>query len=209
RVTNREEKRFRDLVLHSRERGEPDAGLAASILADEIIAGRLDLPNWTEKHDQWVTRLNCLAGWMPELEMPTIGDEEKRLLIEQMCLGAIAARQLRDITPDGALNAWLSRSQRELLDRYAPERVKIANGKMVRVEYRDKALPQISVILQQLYDTNENPRIAGGKVVVSVNILAPNQRPVQTTGDLGSFWKSSYQAVRTELRGRYPRHEWR
>ena len=209
RVTNREEKRFRDLVLHSRERGEPDAGLAASILADEIIAGRLDLPNWTERHDQWITRLNCLAEWMPELEMPSIGDEEKRLLIEQMCLGATAARQLREITPDGALNAWLSHSQRDLLERYAPERVKLANGKMVRVEYRDKALPQISVILQQLYDTNENPRIAGGKVVVSVNILAPNQRPVQTTGDLGSFWKTSYQAVKTQLRGRYPRHEWR
>jgi ATP-dependent helicase HrpB len=209
RVTNREEKRFRDLALHSRERGEPDAGLAASILADEIIAGRLEMPNWTERHDQWITRLNCLAEWMPELEMPSIGDEEKRLLIEQMCLGATAARQLREITPDGALNAWLSHSQRELLERYAPERVKLANGKMAKVEYRDKATPQISVILQQLYDTNENPRIAGGKVVVSVNILAPSQRPVQTTGDLGSFWKTSYQAVKTQLKGRYPRHEWR
>lgn len=209
RVTNREEKRFRDLALHSRERGEPDAGLAASILADEIIAGRLEMPNWTERHDQWITRLNSLATWMPELEMPSIGDEEKRLLIEQMCLGATAARQLREITPDGALNAWLSHSQRELLDRYAPERVKLANGKMVRVEYRDKATPQISVILQQLYDTNENPRIAGGKVVVSVNILAPSQRPVQTTGDLANFWKTSYQAVKTQLKGRYPRHEWR
>ena len=209
RVANREETRFRDLVLHSRERGEPDAGLAASILADEIVAGRLEIPNWNERHDQWITRLNCLAKWMPELEMPSIGEEERRLLIEQMCLGATAARQLREITPDGALNAWLSPSQRDLLECYAPERVKLANGKPVRVEYRDNAPPQVSVILQQLYDTNENPRIAGGKVVVLVNVLAPNQRPVQTTGDLGAFWKTSYQAVKTQLKGRYPRHEWR
>ncbi len=209
RVTNREETRFRDLVFHSRERGEPDAGLAATILAEEITAGRLELPGWTERHDQWIIRLNSLAAWMPELELPVIGEEEKKLLIEQMCLGVTAARQLRDLTPDAALNSWLSHPQREMLERYAPERVKLANGKTARVEYREKAAPQISVILQQLYDTNENPRIAGGKVIVAVNILAPSQRPVQTTGDLANFWKTSYQAVKTQLRGRYPRHEWR
>lgn len=209
RVMNLEETRFRDLVLRCRERGEPDAGLAATLLAEEIVAGRVELPNWTERHDQWITRLNCLAEWMPELEMPSIGDEDRKLLIEQMCYGAVAVRQLRERTPDGALNAWLSAAQRDLLDRFAPERVKLANGKMVRVEYRKGAPPQISVVLQQLYDTNENPRVAGGKVSVSVEILAPNQRPVQTTGDLGNFWKTSYAAVRTQLKGRYPRHEWR
>jgi ATP-dependent helicase HrpB len=209
RVMNLEETRFRDLVLRCRERGEPDAGLAATLLAEEIVSGRIELPNWTERHEQWITRLNCLAEWMPELEMPSIGDDDRKLLIEQMCYGAIAVRQLRERTPDGALNAWLSAAQRELLDRFAPERVKLANGKMARVEYRKGAPPQISVILQQLYDTNENPRVAGGKVSVSVEILAPNQRPVQTTGDLGSFWKTSYAAVRTQLKGRYPRHEWR
>lgn len=209
RVMNLEETRFRDLVLRCKERGEPDAGLAAALLAEEIVAGRIELPNWSDRHEQWITRLNCLTEWMPELELQAIGEEDRRLLIEQMCYGAVAVRQLKERTPDGALNSWLSAPQRELLDRYAPERVKIANGKMVRVEYRKGAVPQISVILQQLYDTNENPRVAGGKISVSVEILAPNQRPVQTTGDLGNFWKTSYAAVKTQLKGRYPRHEWR
>ena len=209
RVMNREELRFRDLVLQSREKGEPNPGLAATLLAEEIIAGRLELPTWTERTEQWIARLNCLAEWMPELEMPSIGDEDRKLIIEQICLGATAYRQIKERTPDGALNAWLSAAQRDLLDRFAPERVMLANGKMVRVEYRKNAPPQISVILQQLYDTDENPRIAGGKISVSVEILAPNQRPVQVTGDLGSFWKNSYTAVRTQLKGRYPRHEWR
>ncbi len=209
RVMNREELRFRDLVLQSREKGEPNAGLAATLLAEEIVAGRLELPAWTERTEQWIARLNCLAEWMPELDMPSIGDEDRKLIIEQICLGATAYRQIKERTPDAALNAWLSAAQRDLLDRFAPERVKLANGKMVRVEYRKNAPPQISVILQQLYDTDENPRIAGGKISVSVEILAPNQRPVQVTGDLGSFWKNSYTAVRTQLKGRYPRHEWR
>jgi len=209
RVMNREETRFRDHVLQSREKGEPNAGLAASLLAEEIVAGRLDLPQWTDRTEQWITRLNCLAEWMAELEMPSIGDDDRRLLIEQVCLGATAYRQIKDRTPDAALNSWLSHSQREMLDRYAPERVKLANGKMVRVEYHKNASPKVSVILQQLYDTNENPRIAGGKISVAVEILAPNQRPVQVTADLGNFWKTSYAAVKTQLKGRYPRHEWR
>ena len=209
RVMNREELRFRDLVLQSREKGEPNAGLAATLLAEEIVAGRLELPAWTERTEQWIARLNCLSEWMPELDMPSIGDEDRKLIIEQICLGATAYRQIKERTPDGALTAWLSVAQLDLLNRFAPERVKLANGKMVRVEYRKNAPPQISVILQQLYDTDENPRIAGGKISVSVEILAPNQRPVQVTGDLGSFWKNSYTAVRTQLKGRYPRHEWR
>lgn len=209
RVMNVEQTRFRDLVLRSRERGEPDEGIAASFLAEEIVAGRLTLPNWNEKTEQWITRLNCLVEWMPELELPKIGDEDRRLLIEQICLGATAYRQIKDRTPDSALHAWLSDYQRDLLEKYAPERVKLANGRMPRVEYRKNAPPQISVILQQLYDTNENPRVAGGKVSVSVEILAPNQRPVQVTADLGNFWKTSYASVRTQLRGRYPKHEWR
>jgi ATP-dependent helicase HrpB len=209
RVTNREETRFRDLVLQSRERGEPDPGYAASILADEILAKRIDLPTWTEKHEQWITRLNNLAQWMPELELPAIGEEDRRLLIEQMCFGCTAVRQLKERTPDAALRSWLSASQRDLLERYAPEQLKLANGRSVHVEYRDNAPPQISIILQHLYDTNETPRVAGGKVPVTVNILAPNRRPAQTTNDLASFWKNSYQLVKTQLKGRYPKHEWR
>ena len=209
RVMNVEQTRFRDLVLRSRERGEPDEGVAATLLAEEIVAGRLELPNWNEKTEQWITRLNCLADWMPELELPKIADEDRRLLIEQTCLGATAWRQIKDRTPDAALHAWLSEYQRDLLEKYAPERVKLANGRTPRVEYRKNAPPQISVILQQLYDTNDNPRIAGGKVPVSVEILAPSQRPVQVTADIGNFWKTSYAAVKTQLRGRYPKHEWR
>ncbi|MEI6535872.1 MAG: ATP-dependent helicase C-terminal domain-containing protein, partial [Verrucomicrobiaceae bacterium] len=209
RVMNREETRFRTLVLHSRERGEPDLDQAAELLADEVVAGRLQLPNWNERTEQWITRLACLAEWMPELEMPVIGDEDRRLLITQMCHGATAYRQIKDRTPDAALNSWLSSQQRDMLDKYAPERVKLSNGKTPRVEYRKNSPPQISVILQQLYDMNENPRIAGGKVSVLVEILAPNQRPVQVTADIGNFWKTSYAAVKTQLRGRYPRHEWR
>ncbi|MCA1963901.1 MAG: ATP-dependent RNA helicase [Prosthecobacter sp.] len=209
RVVNLEEVRFRSLVLSSRERGEPDASLAASLLADEVMAGRLQLPLWNEKVEQWITRVNCLSRWMPELEIPPITEDDRRLLIEQLCEGCTTYRQLKDRDIFPALYQWLSHAQRDLLERYAPERLPLKNGRSVRIEYDEKQPPSISVVLQQLYDVHENPKIAGGRITVIVHLLSPAQRPIQTTGDLGRFWKESYPAVKAQLRGRYPKHEWR
>ena len=91
----------------------------------------------------------------------------------------------------------------------APERLPLKNGRTARIEYDEKQAPSVSVVLQQLYDVNENPKVAGGRITVVVHLLSPAQRPIQTTGDLGRFWKESYPAVKAQLRGRYPKHEWR
>ncbi len=209
RVMNLEEVRFRNHVLSSREKGEPDENTAASLLADEVVAGRLQLVLWNEKVEQWITRVNCLSKWMPELEIPAITEQDRRIIIEQVCHGATAYRQLKDKDVFPALHQWLSHAQRDLLERYAPERLDLKNGKSARIVYDEKQPPSVSVVLQQMYDVNENPKVAAGRITVTVHLLSPAQRPIQTTGDIGRFWKESYPAVRTQLRGRYPRHEWR
>ena len=209
RVVNLEEVRFRSLVLSSRERGDPDGDMAASLLAEEVSAGRLQLPLWNEKVEQWITRVNCLSKWMPELEIPPITEDDRRLIIEQVCEGCTTYRQLKDKDVFPALHQWLSHAQRDLLERYAPERLPLKNGRTARIEYDEKQAPSVSVVLQQLYDVNENPKVAGGRITVVVHLLSPAQRPIQTTGDLGRFWKESYPAVKAQLRGRYPKHEWR
>jgi ATP-dependent helicase HrpB len=209
RVMNLEEVRFRSLVLSSREKGEPDEATAATLLADEVMAGRLQLTLWNERVEQWITRVNCLSKWMPDIEIPAIGEEDRRIIIEQVCHGATAYRQLKDKDVFPALHQWLSHAQRDLLERYAPERLNLKNGKTARIVYDEKQPPSVSVVLQQLYDVHENPKVAGGRITVTVHLLSPAQRPIQTTSDLGRFWRESYPAVRTQLRGRYPRHEWR
>ena len=209
RVVNVEEVRFRSLVLSSRERGEPEASVAASLLAEEVVAGRLQLPLWNEKVEQWITRVNCLSRWMPELEIPPITEDDRHLIIEQVCEGCTTYRQLKDKDIFPALHQWLSHAQRDLLERYAPERLALKNGRTARIEYDEKQAPSVSVVLQQLYDVNENPKVAAGRITVVVHLLSPAQRPIQTTGDLGRFWKEGYPAVKAQLRGRYPKHEWR
>lgn len=209
RVMSMEETRFRSLVLASKERGEPDETQAASLLAAEVIAGRLELPLWNEKVEQWITRVNCLAKWMPELEIPAISEEDRHLIIEQLCHGCTTYRQLKDREVFPALHAWLSHMQREMLEKYAPERYPLKNGRTARIEYSEKQPPAVSVVLQQMYDIHENPKVAAGRINVTVHLLSPAQRPIQTTADLGRFWKEGYPAVKAQLRGRYPKHEWR
>ncbi len=209
RVMNMEETRFRSLVLASKERGEPDETQAASLLAAEVIAGRLELPLWNDKVEQWITRVNCLSQWMPELEIPPIGEEDRHILIEQLCHGCTTYRTLKDREVFPALHQWLSHSQREMLEKYAPERYALKNGKTARIVYDEKQPPSVSAVLQHMYDVNENPKVAAGRISVTVHLLSPAQRPIQTTGDIGRFWREGYPAVKAQLRGRYPKHEWR
>ncbi len=209
RVVARTARCFQDLVLESRERGEPDRDKAAAILGERVAAGELVLKKWDHSVDQWIARVNCLAEWMPELEIPPVTEEDRAFLMAEVCAGAKSYKEIKERSPWPALKSWLSEMQRSSLESYAPERVTFSNGRDAKVTYTEGQAPKAKMILQRLYDVNENPTVAGGNVVVVVELLTPAQRPAQTTGDLGTFWKTSYEGVKKELKGRYPKHEWR
>lgn len=82
------------------------------------------------------------------------------------------------------------------------------NGIEAKVLYASNG-PKISVVLQRLYDINITPLLCNGKIPVSIEVLGPNHRPVQTTTDIARFWKESYPDIKKQLKGRYPKHEWR
>ncbi len=96
----------------------------------------------------------------------------------------------------------------ELLERTAPARLRLARGRAVRVRYREGQAPWVESRLQDFFGMRETPKVAGGKVALVVHLLAPNQRPVQTTTDLPGFWERLYPQMRRELCRRYPRHSW-
>ena len=158
RVVRLQEKRFRDLVLESRPSGEAEFSAAAEILAREVCAGNLVLKKWDAAVEQWIARVNFLAKQVPELEMPEFGDEDKLLVVTQACHGARSYKEIKDRPVWKSLKSWLSPAQIDCLDKMAPERVTLTNGRSVKVKYRDDGEAVISVILQQLYDVNETPR---------------------------------------------------
>jgi ATP-dependent helicase HrpB len=106
------------------------------------------------------------------------------------------------------LVAALSRDERQWLDRRAPEFLAVPSGRRARLEYAGSGEASTSVKLQELFGLAETPRIGVPPVSVTLHLLAPNGRPVQTTRDLRSFWENTYPEVRKQLRGRYPKHPW-
>ena len=209
RVLQREQVRFRDLVIRGRQSGEPDASAAAAILADEVLSGRLAFAAWGDNVTHWLARLDFLRAAMPELELPVFTPDDHRLVLEELFHGCRGARDLKDLDPIPALRAWLSHAQAAALDRHAPERIEIDSGRKVRIDYTRPEEPSLSVFMQQLFTQKDTPRIAGGRVPLVLTILAPNHRPIQITRDLAGFWKNHYPAIRKEMERRYPRHQWK
>ena len=210
RVLARKERRFRDLVLESKQTAdEPPEGEAAGLLAREVIAGNIVLTEWNEAVEQWIVRVNCLAKWWPELEVNPITDADRATLIEQICYGSYGARELKDKPVMPVLRDWLLAEQLAVLGEYLPERLVMANGRKARLTYSKDGPPVMSARIQELYGINARFTLGHGRVPVKIEVLAPNQRPIQVTDDLSAFWRDMYPKVKAELSRRYPRHEWR
>ena len=117
---------------------------------------------------------------------------------------AAGRRTLDEIDLRGALDWAATRD----LDRRAPETIAVPSGRTARLMYHEDGTVSAAVKLQELFGLAESPRLGPRQEPVLFELLAPNGRAVQTTRDLRSFWNTTYQEVRKELRGRYPRHPW-
>jgi ATP-dependent helicase HrpB len=209
RVAAAELLRFRGLALTAKRVEPPPADAAARILAAEVLAERLPLPKWDHAVEQWLARLNFLCANCPDLQLPPFTDEDKQAVIEQLCHGAVSYKDIKEREVMPVVTSWLSHAQRELLDKHAPERLSLPNGRTPKVTYEAGKSPFISLRIQELYDVNQTPKIALGRVPVTVHILTPGMKPIQVTQDLASFWREHYPKIKSELARRYPKHLWR
>jgi len=208
RVVAREATVFRDLVLDPGRLGEPTADEAAPVLAAEVIEGRCTLEHWDAAVEQWIERINSVAAWFPEWEIPPVGPDDRALLIEQVCHGAVSYREIKDRPVIGAVRGWLAADRRELVEKMAPERLPLPGGRAAKVQYRAGAAPQIAARIQDLYGLDEGLFVGGGRIPVVIQVLAPNHRPVQVTQNLRTFWAESYPKLKLELQRKYPKHKW-
>jgi len=209
RVVAAELIRFRGLALSAKRVEPPPADAAARLLTDEVMAGRLALTEWDQSVDQWIQRLALLAQHCPELQLTPITEEDRRAIVEQVCLGAVGYKDIKDKPVRPVVQGWLSHAQRDLVDKHAPERLNLANGRTPKVTYEPGRAPFVSMRIQELYDVMQTPKIAMGRVPVVVHILTPGFKPVQVTQDLAGFWREHYPKLKSELQRRYPKHEWR
>ena len=206
RVLGKRQSLYFDLVLD--ERDIPvDPSLRIEVLADAARAHAETVLRNNDLLQRLLPRLDSMARWRPELAWPSL---EPADLIEAAVPYAATCKRLRDYRAldwSSILLARLDRKQRGALDREAPSSWTLPGGRRVRLEYRGEDAPLLRAKVQHLFGVMESPRVGDGRPVL-IELLAPNQRPVQRTDDLASFWRTTYQQVRKDLRGRYPKHSW-
>ena len=196
---------FRALILFEKESAEVDKDAAAAIIADQVVQGNLKLKKWNHKVEALIERINFISQHFPEYEIVPIREEDRITLVEQICYGAITEKDLEQAEVLPVVTDWLTQEQLAMLEPCAPEIIQTERGRL-KIRY-EKGRAILSARIQQLYD--QSPLLIANRVPVVYEILAPNQRPVQITENLEAFWSSSYPAIRKELKGRYPKHEWR
>jgi len=209
RIVGRRITQFHDLVLHSEEFPAKDDPAAAQILARQVLAGSCPLKHWDNAVAQWIARVNFVATEFPEMEFAPIGDPEKLLLLEQICQGATSYKEIKEKMAMPVVKSWLNPGQQKALDDLAPERIKLATGRAAKITYAANAAPTIAARIQDLYDTPRGLAVSRGRIPLRIQVLAPNNRPIQITNDLETFWRDSYPAVKKELQRKYPKHLWR
>ncbi|MFZ5716998.1 MAG: ATP-dependent helicase HrpB [Bradyrhizobium sp.] len=206
----------RKRVLHAITLSEATLAVSPSedtarIFADGLIAAGLDRLPWSKAAKQWRDRVTFLRkaegdSWPDVSDSGLIARREDWLvpaLYDKIALKDVSAGDLSD-----ALMSLLPWDMRARLDREAPTHFEAPTGSVLAIDYEAEQGPTIAVRLQELFGLNTHPSIAAGKVPLVLELLSPAQRPVQVTRDLPGFWRGSYAAVRSDLRGRYPRHPW-
>lgn len=145
----------------------------------------------------------------PELEIPPLTEGDKSDIIAELCHGSFTFKDVKTKPVKPVVQGWVSNAQRDLIEKHAPERLTLSNGKTPKVVYDEANPPHIAARIQELFGVTATPRIAMGRVPVLIHILAPNMRPVQITQDLAGFWRDHYPKVKQELQRRYPKHVWK
>jgi ATP-dependent helicase HrpB len=183
----------------------------ARALADGLIAAGLERLPWSKPLKQWRDRVMFLRRaegepW-PDLSDDALAAQRETwlapALFDKTSLKEFSSGDLSD-----ALMALLPWELRARLEREAPTHFEAPTGTLLAIDYEAEQGPTIAVRLQELFGLTSHPSVAKGAVPLVLELLSPAHRPVQVTRDLPGFWRGSYAAVRSDLRGRYPRHPW-
>ena len=200
--------RYRDLVLDVAIRGDVDPGDASAALAAALGDDPLRVYADRPEVEALVVRLVFLARAMPELGLPEDPLPLVHDAVRTLASGMRSLDELRRADVVAAVAGLLDHRGRTALEREAPTHWTLPSGRRVPVTWHHDRPPVVAARIQEVFGLAATPRVAAGRVPIVLELLAPNQRPMQTTSDIASFWRTTYAQVRAELRGRYPRHPW-
>jgi ATP-dependent helicase HrpB len=181
-------------------------------LLDFIRRRGLEVLEWSQAVLQWRARvslvksLNCAPGHWPD-----VSDEGLLAQLDEWLspylMGVNSLQDIKRLDLASILATLLDWPQQQALKTLAPDSFSVPSGSAKKIDYCQSP-PVLAVKLQEMFGCHDTPRIANGRQPLTVHLLSPARRPLQVTQDLAGFWRGSYQDVKKEMKGRYPKHPW-
>ena len=211
-VIAQEQEHLGEIILSTKRLKAVRPELQQQALLKGIRQMGLGVLPWNRESKEWLQRLRCLRHWQPDADWPDVSDEALLAEMEQWLApwldGITKKDQLKRLQLPSILKNQLDWDRQRRMDELAPTHIQVPSGSRKRLDYSEVDAPVLAVRLQEMFGLADTPRVCGGAVAVTLHLLSPAQRPIQVTQDLQGFWKRTYQEVKKELKGRYPKHYW-
>ncbi|MHA6686110.1 ATP-dependent helicase HrpB [Mesorhizobium sp. A556] len=209
-VRVRETVRLGAITLSERMLPAPSGADADRAIIDALREHGLALLPWSRQAEILRRRLSWLHRGLGT-PWPEVSDaallENLEEWLEPFLTGAAAFATIDASTISAGLVSLVPHDLQRKIEALAPTHFDAPSGSRVPIRY-DEEGPVLAIRVQELFGLDRHPSIAGGTVPLTVELLSPAHRPIQTTRDLPGFWRGSWADVRADMRGRYPRHVW-
>ena len=211
RLKARRVKRIGAIILESSPLAKPSGTEAAEALARGIAGMGIARLPWSKSQNQLRDRIAFLRATAPD-QWPDLSDAALAKTATDWLAAFLAGKTaLADIGADdlgAALDTLLPWDKKRRLDDDAPTHFEAPTGNRFAIRYDGPGAPALSIRVQELFGLKIHPSVAGGRLPLTLELLSPAQRPIQITRDLPGFWAGSWRDVKSEMRGRYPKHVW-
>ncbi|CAA6605655.1 ATP-dependent RNA helicase HrpB [Rhodospirillaceae bacterium LM-1] len=210
-VKARRQRRLGALILSDKPLPNPDPALVLAAMTDGLRRLGLQALPWTKEAERFRSRVRFLArhrpndGWPDFSDEALLGDLEGWLGPYLACVTRRADLAKLDLLE--ILKAQIPWERQRKLETLAPERIEVPSGNTHAIDYGEES-PVLAVKLQEMFGAVDGPAVLEGQVALTLHLLSPAARPLAVTQDLRSFWANAYPSVKSEMRGRYPRHPW-
>jgi len=206
----REAVRIGAIALSEKPLAAPKGAAADQGVVEAVRTHGLDILPWSKDTQILRRRLGWLHRGLGD-PWPAMHDEHLLEKLDDWLLPFLTGEaQLSRIPAHVLKNGLMSLVPYDLqrsVEQLAPTHFTVPTGSHIPIRY-DAEEPVLAVRVQELFGLSTHPSIANGSVPLLLELLSPAHRPIQITRDLPGFWVGSWADVRSDMRGRYPKHVW-
>ena len=205
-------RRLGALVLEERVSTSADPSLIAEAMTKGVREMGLACLPWSDGAKTLKARVQFIRRLFPDDGWPDLSDGALLATLENWLapyLAGISRRAHLDrLDMHQIIQAMIPHDLARKMDRLAPVRIEVPSGADVRIDYETDGDPVLRVRLQEMFGLARTPAIAEGRSPLRIELLSPAGRPLAVTQSLETFWTNGYPSVRSDMRGRYPKHAW-